>query len=291
MKRLNPVGSLFGYFLTVLLFIGLGFSLWYNRGLAFSPGPVTAISKDGVSLQGFSSHAEFEKRCSYCHEPIKTDLASKCKECHENVNQQILIRQGIHSQIGTVNECVSCHADHRGRDFNPTQASYKLFDHSTTAFNLNWHQENYDATPMECNACHINDDYSVVPNQECLDCHSNHEITFAQAHTQDFGADCLSCHDGSDRMQNFDHDQTGYPLVGIHAQINCTKCHQTGNLNETPSNCMNCHTEPTIHQGMFEQTCDSCHTPDGWSPAIVDNRSFSHTETAFFSLNRHKLDY
>src|SRR4030042_2383796 len=196
MKRLNPVGSLFGFFLTFVLIIGLGLSLWYDRGLAFSPGPVTAMSKDGVALQGFSSHAEFEKQCSYCHEPIKTDLASKCEECHENVKQQLLIGQGVHSQTGNVNGCDSCHADHRGRDFNPTKSAYQLFNHSTTAFSLNWHLINYDASPMQCNACHKKDDFGDVPNQECLNCHGSQKVNFTQSHTQDFGSDCLSCHDG-----------------------------------------------------------------------------------------------
>ena len=82
MNRLNPMGSLFGFILTILLFAGLGLSLWYNRGLAFNPGPVTAINKEGIKLQGFTTHSEFEKQCRLCHEPLKTDLASKCKECH-----------------------------------------------------------------------------------------------------------------------------------------------------------------------------------------------------------------
>ena len=291
MKRLNPIGSVLGFVLTILLFVGLGFSLWYNRGLAFSPGPVTAINKDGVTLQGFTSHAQFEMQCSYCHEPLQTDLASKCKECHTEVNQQIQTDQGVHSQVLNINDCASCHAEHRGRTFNPTLAAYQFFDHSTTTFSLNWHQENYDATPMQCNACHKNNDFGIVPNQECLDCHGNNEINFAQAHTLDFGSDCLSCHDGLDRMQNFAHMKTGYPLEAKHAQIKCTECHTSNSLKETPSDCKDCHAETTIHTGMFEQTCDTCHTPDGWSPAILDNQSFSHIDNAGFSLILHKVDY
>jgi hypothetical protein len=291
MKRLNPVRSLPGFILTILLFVGLGVSLWFNRGLAFNPGPVTAINKAGVVLQGFASHAEFEKQCGFCHEPLKSDLANKCKSCHIEVNQQILSGKGVHSQIDKVNNCSECHADHLGRTFNPTQASYNLFDHSSTSFNLNWHQQDYDTTPMECFTCHKTNEFTNINNQTCYDCHANHDLHFVQVHAQDFGANCLDCHDGSDRMQNFDHGQTGFPLVAKHAQINCTGCHKEGNIKDTPVGCKDCHIEPSLHQGLFEQTCESCHTADAWSPAIFTDKSFSHLETAGFSLDLHKVDY
>lgn len=291
MKRLNPMGSLFGFILTILLFTGLGISLWYNRGLAFNPGPVTAISKEGIKLKGFASHSEFEKKCSLCHEPLKTDLANKCKECHVEIDQQLQTGQGVHSRIADENDCASCHAEHRGRRFNPTQASYHLFDHSTTKFSLIWHQENYDATPMQCNACHKNDDLGVMSNQVCLDCHGKYGDNITLTHTQDFGSDCLNCHEGSDRMKNFDHSQTGFLLKAKHTQLKCTDCHKSSNLKETPMNCSDCHINPTMHQGLFVQTCDTCHTPEGWSPALFENQSFSHLESAGFSLNLHDVDF
>jgi hypothetical protein len=102
MKRLNPIGSLLGLLLTILLFVGLGISLWFNRGLAFSPGKVTAKSADGVLIQGFSSHADFEKQCGKCHDPLNSNLAQKCLSCHANEDQQIKSGQGVHSQLGDV---------------------------------------------------------------------------------------------------------------------------------------------------------------------------------------------
>jgi predicted CXXCH cytochrome family protein len=291
MKRLNPVGSLLGLFLTILLFVGLGISLWYDRGLAFSPGQVTEKNKEGVTLQGFASHADFEKQCSYCHKPLKSNLATLCLDCHTDVNQQIQSNQGVHSQIANVNKCGFCHPEHRGRGFDPTMASFPLFDHSTTSFSLNWHQENYDATPMQCSECHIQSSYSIVENQTCLDCHSAHDKNFAQAHVQDYGSNCLGCHDGLDRMINFDHNQTGYPLEGKHGQIKCTACHTSDNIKDTPKDCKDCHTEPTMHHGIFEQKCDGCHTPQSWSPASLNNQSFAHLGSTGFSLVLHQIDY
>ena len=291
MKRLNPVGSLLGFLLTIMMFIGLGISLWYNRGLAFNPGPVTALTKSGVKIQGFASHAEFEKQCSYCHEPLKSSLADKCILCHLDIEQQIKVDQGVHSHISSVYQCDSCHPEHRGRTFDPTKAAYQLFDHSATGFSLNWHQENYDATPMQCTECHVNAEFSVVENQTCSDCHGNHDNQFVQAHLQNFSLNCLGCHDGMDRMQDFEHSQTGYPLEAKHAQIKCKDCHTTDNLQGTTSECVGCHAEPAMHKGLFEQTCDTCHSPTGWSPANLNDKSFSHLETTGFSLVLHPVDY
>jgi hypothetical protein len=291
MKRLNPISSLFGLILTVLLFIGLGMTLWFNRGLAFSPGPVTAKSKTSVTINGFASHADFEKQCGSCHEPLKTDIATKCLTCHKAELQQIQTGDGVHSAVLQVNQCGTCHPDHRGRNFDPTLASYQLFDHSTTSFSLNWHQENYDATPMQCSECHKNQDFSLIDNQPCLDCHGANDQDFTLSHLQDYGSNCLDCHDGQDRMQNFDHSQTSFSLIGKHEEIKCAECHINGVLSDTPKECQDCHSEPVIHLGSFEQTCEACHTSESWSPAKITDQSFSHFETTGFSLVLHQTDY
>lgn len=291
MKRLNPVGSLLGLLLTLLLFIGLGVSLWFNRGLAFSPGKVTAKSAAGVEIQGYTSHADFEKKCVDCHEPLTSNLASKCLNCHNNVEQQITTGSGIHSQLATINECASCHPEHRGREFDPTTAAFTLFDHSTAGFSLNWHQVNYDATPLQCSECHKNSKYSIVENKPCLDCHSGHEKNFNPAHTDEFGANCLGCHDGQDRMINFDHGQIGYPLDGKHGQIKCTDCHTSEIIKDVSKECKDCHNEPSKHKAVFVQTCDTCHTPQGWLPADLNGQSFEHFATTGFSLTLHQADY
>jgi hypothetical protein len=291
MKRLNPIGSLLGLLMTLILFIGLGFSLFFNRGQAFSPGKVSAKSIAGVTIKGFSNHAGFEKQCSYCHDPLKTNLATKCLECHTDVSEQITSKQGVHTQFTNINECAQCHPEHRGRNFDPTKASFRLFDHSMTGFSLAFHQINYDASPLQCTECHKSETYATVDNQACMDCHSNHEKTFATVHGRDFGSDCLGCHNGVDRMNKFDHNTTGYPLEGNHNQIKCSACHNTANITDTPKDCKSCHAEPSIHKGQFDQTCDTCHSSQGWSPANLDGLPFAHLTTTGFSLALHQTDY
>jgi hypothetical protein len=291
MKRLNPFGSLAGYGLTLLLFVGLGISLWLNRGMAFSPGPVTAKSQAGVILAGFASHADFEKLCGSCHDPLRSNLATKCLECHTDINMEIEGKEGVHGQISQAEACAACHAEHQGRDFNPTSASFQAFDHSSTNFSLIWHQENYDATPMECSECHKNDDLSVVDDQVCLDCHTGHDSAFGQQHVTEFGSDCLGCHDGADRMQDYNHGQSGFALEGRHAELACTNCHNPDHIREVAPDCAGCHNEPSIHLGLFEQPCDTCHSAQAWTPAKLNGSYFGHLTTASFSLNLHQVDY
>ncbi len=277
--------------MTAVLLLGLAGLLWYNKGLAFSPGQITAKSNEGIKLKGYQSHAEFEKECSICHEPLTTDLGMKCLECHEEVNQQINAGEGIHNQIGQVESCATCHPDHRGRDFDPTKAAFLMFNHATTGFRLDYHQINFDASPMECAECHQNNSNKSVDNQTCLTCHASQDKKFSANHTRNFGSDCLGCHDGADRMIGFEHASVGYALDGKHEQIKCTECHTGESLSDTPTACQECHSEPAEHQGVFEQSCETCHTPAGWLPVNLDGQSFTHRDTAGFSLALHQKDY
>ena len=57
----------------------LGIDLWMEGGLAFNPGYLTALSSTNKQeIQGFRSHAEFEKECKRCHQPFAGEQASLC---------------------------------------------------------------------------------------------------------------------------------------------------------------------------------------------------------------------
>jgi hypothetical protein len=291
MKRPNPFSSPVGIILTILLFLILGISLWRDRGLAFNPGPVTGIQKEGVVLQGFSSHADFEKECHYCHMPLETTLGQMCLTCHTEISNQLASGEGIHGHINGVTTCQNCHPEHKGRDFNPTLAATKYFDHSITRFSLIYHQVDYDATPMACTACHDAGNYSLAPDANCQDCHSRHNPEFMQTHLSDFGENCQGCHDGSDRMINFDHKTTSFPLDGLHVEVVCSSCHVGGQLTGLPTACEGCHSEPEIHRGLFDANCGNCHNTQGWSPATFDGMPFNHLQNTRFSLDKHQVDY
>jgi hypothetical protein len=92
-------------------------------------------------------------------------------------------------------------------------------------------------------------------------------------HQQQFGSECMGCHDGVDRLNNFDHANF-FPLDGKHATTDCITCHADNVYRGTPSECDQCHKEPDIHVGVFGFKCFYCHTADAWSPASLRQHNF-----------------
>ena len=79
--------------------------------------------------------------------------------------------------------------------------------------------------------------------------------------------DCASCHKeavgpGDDVGKEFDHDATGFPLVGAHARALCRDCHDDPRFARVGTACADCHTD--AHRGQLGPDCRECHTPHGW---------------------------
>ncbi len=290
MQRSNSYVVLTSRFFTFFLLAAMGFWGWKQRGLLFNPGKLSAKSQPGIVLQGFQSHAEFEKECSRCHQSLETRQAFLCTDCHTNIAEQIEKQDGIHGKLNDILACEKCHPDHRGRDFDPSQAALSFFDHDITNFRLLRHQLNYDATPLLCSECHGSPEFDAQ-NQTCENCHAEENTEFITKHNSAFGRECLACHDGIDSMARYDHQQTNFPLQGLHMQAECASCHIRGQFKGSPTNCEGCHEEPAIHFGLFLGSCESCHNEAGWSPALLDNQPFGHIEQTGFSLALHQQDY
>jgi hypothetical protein len=311
MKRQHPLFSTLGITLTAILLVGLGAVLWRSGGKAFSPGRLSAQGRAGVTIGGFSSHAEFERYCSYCHAPLETTMDVLCLECHVNVADQVSSGDGSHGSIEQVNLCMDCHADHRGEQFDMLASAFDKFDHSGTGFSLVRHQLDYDTGLIECYDCHLSAEQFETSLESCAGCHGAHAPDFIRAHQQDFGSDCLVCHDGQDRMTDFDHAATLFPLEGKHAALSCAACHSIemrntflsapgapgaeqgqGDLFQgTPGECSLCHREPDLHAGLFPDDCAACHRTAAWTPAVWDSQTFNHDQGTRFSLVLHALDY
>jgi hypothetical protein len=215
MKRVNPFMSLAGFLATILLLTGLGALLWYSGGTAFSPGRLSAKSQKNKPLNGFTSHAAFEAECELCHQPFKTTQAELCLECHLQVEEEVMNKKGTHSLIDGVRQCYTCHSDHQGEDFDPSRAAYAHFDHSRTHFSLIRHQVNYSAAPMACADCHPSGSAEfTITDTSCTQCHGVKDAVFMLQHSQYYGTDCTTCHDGLDLMADFDHQDTDFPLQG-----------------------------------------------------------------------------
>ena len=275
----------------ILLFTVLGMSLWRSGGEAFSPGRLSALGSRGSRLAGFNSHAEFEAECERCHQPLESTQGVLCLECHTGVAEEIEAGEGSHGAIEQVGSCYRCHSDHQGWEFDMIAAAFANFDHAGTGFSLLWHQLDYDTTPMACDACHTRDQGFTFREDACANCHASYSMEFMVRHVQDYGEDCLGCHDGSDRMVDFDHSATGFALAGRHGETRCSACHTDGEFEDTPQDCVNCHAEPAVHQGVLGLDCVACHEPQAWRPALLAYEPFEHHQNTSFSLARHAQDY
>ncbi len=204
----------------------------------------------------------------------------------------------MHGSISNVDDCAGCHQEHRGRDHDLLAEAYNNFDHSIARFNLIKHQINYTASPIECAECHDLDGPLRFLPESCTKCHDAHLPEFMSQHIQDFGLDCLSCHDGKDRMVDFDHQLTAFPLDGQHSPLRCGDCHnqqfkqaEGDFFSGLPGECSGCHQQPEVHAGLFEEGCDECHNSTGWSPALLQGTFFDHAKNTRFSLVKHGLGF
>ena len=342
-RRTSPLFSPISIAISVVFIIGFGVFTLLSGGLGFSPGPVSAKSVSGVVLQNTKSHADFEDNCSLCHQPLQKDQAVLCMNCHSDIATQVQSKQGLHGRLDNVNQCATCHAEHKGRNFDPTSDAVKTFDHNLTGFSLagkhsqiqcdachlnnrydqaqptcvschtepqvhagllgtdcetchnsntwkpasfqgkpfdhsqirfklNLHAVDYSGNPITCNSCHSGDPAKTTTTS-CVQCHSNHDQVYIQKHVAQYGSECMTCHDGVDRLKGWTH-AVSFPLNGKHATIACTDCHKNNVYRGTASKCSDCHQESKIHAGFFGTRCEYCHTANAWSPAPLREHTF-----------------
>jgi hypothetical protein len=162
MRRRSTVFSLPGLLILALLLAGLGLTLWRQGGLAFSPGALSARKKPGVMLNGFGAHADFERECRYCHQPLTHIQGDLCVACHQDIADQVVLMNGVHGVLENVQLCSDCHSDHRGSEFDLRRDAHDNFDHALTRFSLIWHQVDYSVTPLECARCRVSSLRSIL---------------------------------------------------------------------------------------------------------------------------------
>jgi hypothetical protein len=264
--RASPLFTPVSIAFTVVFVIAFGIITWLLGGIGFSPGPVSAKSLPGVVMENYHSHADFESNCSLCHQPLKTSQAALCMQCHTDIASQVNTRTGLHGRLANADQCAACHAEHKGRNFDPTQAAILNFDHNLTGFQLSGKHGQ-----IACNQCHTNNRYNQA-SAACVSCHQE-----PQVHTGMFGTDCQTCHSNvawqaaSFQGKVFDHASTNFSLA-LHATdysgkaIACATCHQgdvTQSATQTQT-CIACHGAHDNafmqqHQATFGPQCMTCH--------------------------------
>ncbi len=218
-------------------------------------------------------HADFEKECLLCHVPVHCLSANRCQACHKDVAQERAEADGLHGKLPGTNQCQNCHTEHQGRDAVITDVAFENVDHKTlTGFSLEHHQKDTDGAAMTCQRCHPQGEFAAaaVP---CAGCHAERDADFTSTHRGQFGEHCLDCHDGTGRMQDFQHD-TIFPLEGAHAEHDCIVCHADPHDVKIARSCVACHEEPAVHAGAFGQACHRCHTAEGWGDAQLREHVF-----------------
>ncbi|NND70387.1 MAG: hypothetical protein HKN43_02305 [Rhodothermales bacterium] len=156
--------------------------------------------------------------CTFCHESAGfahsggpfTFEQTDCLTCHENDN--------VHgSGLLEIANCETCHTE-------DSWTESIQFDHSVTEFALQGQH-----LSVSCADCHVSSadtDKSLIIfdaiSDSCINCHESddpHQGQFLEA-------SCGDCHDASSFfVQNFDHDNTSFPLTSAHTEVACQSCH------------------------------------------------------------------
>jgi len=186
-----------------------------------------------------------------------------CSGCHGNGN----------NYRGVTTVCATCHKraePHGGKLGRQCQACHdtadwkrlKPYNHAATGFALTGAHAR-----AGCMACHAGQRWNGTPSA-CVSCHAKDD-----AHRGSRGTNCASCHRTSGwRDVTFDHDSTGFPLVGGHASAACSGCHGAGNANKHPTRtCYGCHASDDTHKGVNGTNCGSCHVPASWRRVAFDH--------------------
>lgn len=166
-------------------------------------------------------------------------------------------------------DCGQCHNPERW-----VPVEHPAFRHETTGFAL----ESAHAK-ASCRSCHRTLVFARV-GVSCADCHRD-------AHRGELGLRCESCHAptgwNTQRAIFRAHDRSRFPLMAVHARLDCTACHRSQAPYEyanTPAECGNCHystylatSSPNHAASGFSRRCEDCHraTAASWHEA-----SFSH---------------
>ncbi len=258
----------------------------------WSPSTYTAEDHARTGFPLVSPHAK--TKCADCHIPAGKETRYKikfalCVDCHKDEHE------GQFAADPWRNRCEQCHA---GVTFKTS--NYTLAMHQKSSFPLaGGHQA------VACIDCHKPSAGSKVAlyhfsQLSCTSCHEDiHKGQFA---VRMAGADakgkplgCMACHSTKEwkDLTKFDHDQTGFPLIGSHRAVPCADCHKPPNMELTmmhvdftsaPKTCDQCHENPHADQfGARANDCAACHNSNKWRPSLFD-----HEKTAFSLKGGHQ---
>ncbi len=260
-----------------------------------SPGDLSQVH---INLEGLEN-------CTQCHSAGEQIAPENCLACHTLLQQRIASAQGLHAGDEFRN-CIDCHSDHHGRDFQLIywKEGLENFDHKKTGYQLlGAHMS------LDCRQCHqeknISEPEVLLAKKKdlsrtflgletaCLSCH-------VDEHRGQLGNDCQKCHN-NDKWQsapNFDHSKAAFRLTGKHRDLDCNQCHISIKDQQVPdgqsytkykniafAGCYSCHND--VHAGRFGQNCQSCHSTSGWAN-VKNMAGFDHSKTRYPLEGKHR---
>ncbi|HSJ55418.1 MAG TPA: hypothetical protein VLC52_16870 [Anaerolineae bacterium] len=245
----------------------------YGFKKSYDPGPLSGPHPGGTELNGYQSHADFEKECKHCHAPVRCLSPNLCQECHQDIARQRAEAGGLHGLLPGTDKCQTCHMEHQGREAVISAVPFANINHERlTGFSLAQHQLDYDGTNLTCERCHTEGTFAPE-SVDCTTCHDGRDSNYMGAHTDRFGGNCLGCHDGRDRMIGLDHASV-FVLDGAHEGLECEDCHAGQVFASVSRPCADCHEEPEVHAGAFGLDCARCHGSAAWAPAELRQHLF-----------------
>lgn len=171
----------------------------------------------------------------------------------------------------------------------------------------------HDTFPGDCALCHVGTNWQTLTDDfhfdheaetgvpllgaharaTCLRCHNDRGpvAVFARAgcggchedvHLGQLARSCDECH----QQQTWEpvgqialHQQTRFPLIGVHAATACHRCHpgiEVGKILPVDVECLTCHQSDLAqavnpnHIGLgWVDRCDRCHLPRTWQQAEI----------------------
>jgi hypothetical protein len=181
-------------------------------------------------------------------------------------------------------DCDACHSETGWSSLTKDMQ----FKHGSTGFEL---VGRHKMTP--CRSCHQSLKFANV-GTACSDCHED-------IHQARLSSNCETCHlpfSWNNRINILEkHSEKGFPLTGVHLNVDCGGCHQSSDEKQYTSmgtECVLCHKtvfestrNPNHVEANFSKNCVICHSMGFVSWKAPE---FSHTSTFMLRGAHQKID-
>jgi hypothetical protein len=266
-------------------------------------GAHTSVSCNACHVGGH--YKDTPHTCNGCHATDDEHRGARgpdCGKCHvtkewktaryDHLKETGYALLGIHDRI----TCAACHRSGNFKDRIPKDCDgcHAADDSHARRFgpkcedchdNEKWPLPAYDHegrhqfallgahATLDCHACHTAPVAKQKLATDCAGCHRSED-----PHGGKLRGHCDSCHGQKSWREGivFDHDLTGYPLVGLHRVVSCAQCHSTMAFTGAPTTCVDCHQHEDVHKGGLGRKCESCHSPNGWALWQFDHGKETH---------------